>query len=376
MDHAIPQNDPAAGYRACRDEIDAAIRGVLDRGRYVLGDEVDAFEREFASYLGVRNAIGVASGTDALFMALCACGVGPGDEVITVSHTSVATVAAIERCGAKPVLVDVNESTYTLDPDALRSALSFRTKAILPVHIYGFPADMAAILSFALDHGLRVIEDCAQAHGAEYRMNANEGWKKVGSLGDAAAFSFYPTKNLAAFGDGGCVVTNDAGIAEKLRLLREYGWNERFVSTIKGWNSRLDEIQAAILRVKLRVLDEWNAERLKIAAIYDAVLDDGGIVRPVKREDRTHVFHQYVIRTRKREQVKRGLAENGIGTAIHYPLPVHLQPAYQSLRCGGGLDVTHRICSEILSLPMYPQLGVQAAEKTARQVLNLLANEM
>ena len=372
MTQSIPQTDPRAGYLTCREEIDVVIQCVLQRGRYILGEEVESFEKEFAQYLGVREAVGVSSGTDALYMALCACGIGPGDEVITVSLTAVATVAAIERCGAKPVFVDVDAATYTLAPDALYEALSLRTKAIVPVHLYGLPADMAAILAFARERGLRVIEDCAQAHGAVCRVDANSGWKKVGTFGDAAAFSFYPTKNLAAFGDGGCVVSNNSEIAEKLRLIREYGWGERFVSTVKGWNCRLDEMQAAILRVKLRVLDAWNEERRKLARIYDSLLDCPCIIRPLQMEDRVSVYHQYVIQTKHRDRLRNDLAAIGIGTAIHYPLPVHLQPAYQALGCGRSLNVTQRICSDILSLPMYPQLGAQAAEETAIQLLKLL----
>lgn len=368
MTETIPQTDPKAGYLACREEIDEAIRRVLEGGRYIMGGEVEAFELEWASYLGARHAIGVGSGTDALFLALWAMGVGPGDEVITVSHTAVATTAAIERCGAKPVFVDIEPTTYTLAADALEAALTAKTKAILPVHLYGIPCDMEAILSFAHQQGLRVIEDCAQAHGAGYRQDSHSAWQKVGALGDAAAFSFYPTKNLGGFGDGGCVVTNNSEIAEKVRLLRQYGWQDRYVSSIAGWNSRLDELQAGILRVKLRVLDEWNAERRKIAEVYDTVLAHQSLILPEKPADRTHVFHQYVIRTPERDRVRRALMQAGIGTAIHYPRPVHLQPAYRALGNGACLPVTETICAEILSLPMYPQLGAQAAADVAQHL--------
>lgn len=374
MSPPIPQNDPHAGYLACKTEIDAAIQRVLDRGHYILGEEVSAFEKEFASYLGASEAIGVASGTDALTLALLACGIGVGDEVITVSHTAVATIAAIERSGAIPVFVDVDESTYTLLPCVLSGALTPRTKAILPVHLYGFPADMPAIMAFAREHHLYVIEDCAQAHGAECCINADAEWKKVGTIGDVAAFSFYPTKNLGGFGDGGCVVTNNPEIAEKVRLLRQYGWRERFISSVSGWNSRLDEIQAAVLRVKLRKLDEWNEERRKIAAIYDTLLEHSKIIRPVRRTHATHVFHQYVIRLEERDSIMQTLSKEGICTAVHYPQPVHFQPAYHAYRCGSWLETTERICSEILSLPMYPQLSARSAEITATRLLECFKN--
>lgn len=372
MQNLIRQTDPKAGYLAHRVEIDAAIRRVLDSGCYILGGEVKAFEAEWAHYLGAKYAIGVASGTDALFLALRGSGIGPGDEVITVSLTAVATIAAIEQCGATPVFVEVDPVAYTLAPTALGGALTRRSKAILPVHLYGQPTDMQAILSFAREHGLLVIEDCAQAHGAAYRSETDSVWKKVGTLGDAAAFSFYPTKNLGAFGDGGCVVTDNAKIAEKVRMLREYGWRERHVSQIAGWNSRLDELQAAILRVKLRVLDRWNEERRKTAEIYDGILDHPSIIRPARLANRDHVFHQYVVQTSEREGVRSALAEAGIETSVHYPVPVHQQPAY--LRHGNriSLPVTEAICSELLSLPMYPQLGPQATDTVARYLLAIV----
>ena len=365
MSSAIPQCDPHAEYLACQAEIDAAIHGVLERGRYILGDEVRAFEAEFAAYLGARHAVGVASGTDALHLALRACGVGAGAEVITVSHTAVATVAAIEHAGATPVLVDVDAQTITLAPAALAQALTPRTRAIVPVHLYGQPADMVAILAFARAHGLLVIEDCAQAHGAMCRLMPDAPWQKVGTLGDAAAFSFYPTKNLGALGDGGCVVTNSATVAEQVRLLREYGWRERYVSSERGWNSRLDEIQAAILRVKLRQLDHWNDARRAVAALYDRALTGANLVTPAQLPERRHVFHQYVVRLSERDRVRAALAAAGIGTGVHYPVPVHLQPAYRAFGAGAHLSATEKICSEILSLPMYPQLSAVDAQRVA-----------
>jgi len=368
MASAIPQTDPHAEYLACQQELETAIHRVLERGRYILDEEVQAFEAEFAAYLGAQQAIGVASGTDALHLALRACGVGNGDEVITVAHTAVATVAAIEHAGATPVLVDVDPQTFTLAPEALAGALTPRTRAIVPVHLYGQPADMTAILAFARAHKLLVIEDCAQAHGAAYRVGAAAAWQKVGTLGAAAAFSFYPTKNLGAFGDGGCVVTNDAVVAEQVRLLREYGWRERYVSSARGWNSRLDEIQAAVLRVKLRQLDRWNDARRALAALYDRTLAGKAIVTPVQLPDRHHVFHQYVVRLKERDRVRAMLTSAGIGTGIHYPLPVHRQPAYRALGEHAQLFVTDSISAEILSLPMYPHLGVAAAERVAAEL--------
>lgn len=363
MSFIIPQTDPLADYLACREELEAAIHGVLERGRYILGEEVRLFEEEFAAYLGVRSAIGVASGTDALYLALRACGVGDGAEVITVAHTAVATIAAIEQSGARPVLVDVDPQSFTLAAAALGTALTPRTKAIVPVHLYGQPADMAAILAFARAHNLLVIEDCAQAHGAACCLTVGGAWQKVGTLGDAAAFSFYPTKNLGALGDGGCVVTRHPGVAEHVRLLREYGWRERYVSSERGWNSRLDEIQAAVLRVKLRRLDRWNDARRALAALYDRALSGADLVTPGQASGRHHVFHQYVIRLKQRELVRAALTAAGIGTGIHYPVPVHRQPAYLQLGEHAKLPETDRLSGEILSLPMYPHLKTAAVEQ-------------
>lgn len=346
----IPVADPHAQYAAHRAEIDAAIATVLERGRYVLGDETRAFEAEFAAYVGVAHGVGVASGTDALALALRACGVGHGDEVITVAHTAVATVAGIEQARAAPVLVDILADRYTLDPQALARAITPRTRAVIPVHLYGAPADMEPILSLARQHGLRVIEDCAQAHGAIYRG------RRVGAFGDAAAFSFYPTKNLGALGDGGLVATSDAGVAERVRLLREYGWGERYVSTIRGGNSRLDELQAAILRVKLRHLDADNGRRRALAAIYADRLP-GNLIRPVRTTDSEHVHHLYVIRHPERDHLAAHLHARDIGTGIHYPVPVHLQPAYRGQPgITAALPESERAAREVLSLPMYPEL--------------------
>jgi len=347
----VPFVDLKAAYQRLRPEIDAAIADALESGWYILGGQVQTFEEEFAAWLGVRHAVGVASGTDAVLLALRACGVGPGDEVITVSHTAVATVAAIELSGAVPRLVDIDPHTYTLDPASLPAAISDRTKAIVPVHLYGCVADMDSILEIARAHGLAVIEDCAQAHGARYRG------QMVGTMGDAAAFSFYPTKNLGAVGDGGAVVTDRPEIADRLRLLRQYGWRERYVSEITGYNSRLDELQAAVLRVRLRHLDAENESRRRLAAVYHGALAGFPIERPTQRVDDRHVYHLYVVRSAQRDALRSHLAANGIGTAVHYPVPVHLQPAYQRLGYGpGSLPVTESAAQTVLSLPMFPDL--------------------
>lgn len=353
VNSGIRCGNPRAQYESHREAIDAAIRRVLESGRYILGDEVIAFEREFAEYVGVRDAIGVGSGTEALHLALAACGVGAGDEVITVAHTAVATVAAIELCGATPVFVDIEPDYFTLDPDQLEDAITSRTKAVIPVHLYGQPADLAAIVSIAQQHGIKLIEDCAQAHGTMYRD------RRVGSWGDVACFSFYPTKNLGAIGDAGAVVTNDPLLAEKVRSLREYGWaSQRSVSEVRGWNSRLDELQAAILRVKLPFLDEENERRREIAALYDELLCDSDLILPRRRADATHVFHLYVVRSAERDELLARLRCEGIGASIHYPVPVHLQPAYAGrFARAGSLPNTERIAREILSLPIYPELG-------------------
>ena len=327
----------------------------------MLGEEVSLFEREFAAYVGVEHGVAVGSGTEALHLALAAAGVGPGDEVVTVAHTAVATVAAIELVGATPVLVDIEREFYTLDPSLLEQAVTPRTKAVIPVHLYGQPADLTPILRIARRHGLRVIEDCAQAHGAAY-----DG-RRVGSCGDMGCFSFYPTKNLGAIGDGGLVVTGDAQLAGRVRSLREYGWSERYVSSISGWNSRLDEIQAAILRVKLRYLDEDNQRRMRLAAAYDEGLAGAGVATPRRRENVDHVYHLYVVRAAERDRLQAQLKAVGIGTLVHYPLPIHLQPAYAGrLQGREHLPETECAAREVLSLPMYPELTLDDVRQVAR----------
>lgn len=348
---------PRASYLAQRDEIDGAIRRVLDSECHILGNEVSAFEVEFARYLGAAHTVGVASGTDAIELALRACEIGPGAQVISVSHTAVATVAAIERCGAEPILVDIDPATFTIDVEkleqTLRAALAGRVRAIVPVHLYGRPAAMPEILSLAEEHGVRVIEDCAQAHGAALAE------RKVGTFGDLGAFSFYPTKNLGAVGDGGAVVTENPELAARLRELREYGWRRRYISERAGVNSRLDELQAAVLRIKLLLLDEGNARRLEGARFYDAALADLPLLRPLEQPGERHVHHLYVIRSTVRNELLRHLREEGIPAQVHYPQPVHLQPAYRDrllIGCG-GLAETERACEQVLTLPLHPHLN-------------------
>jgi dTDP-4-amino-4,6-dideoxygalactose transaminase len=364
--------DPQQNYRAHEPEIVTALQRVLESGRYIMAAEVAAFEEEFARYLGVAHVVGVASGTDALYLALRACDIGSGDAVLTVANTAVATVAAIELTGAQAVLVDVDPATHTIDPAKLEDAVRAHTrspeagklKAIVPVHLYGHPADLEAILEVAKGRDLSVIEDCAQAHGASWLG------KKTGGWGRLSAFSFYPTKNLGALGDGGAVATNDGDLAEKLRLLREYGWKERYISHIPGTNSRLDELQAAILRVKLAYLDEENRQRQHLAALYDRRLTNAGLVLPRVKQQAEHVYHQYVIRGKDRDSLRAYLSQNGVYTLIHYPVPIHLQPAYRGrIRIAPqGLPQTESLCKQILSLPMHPQLTEQQVTRVAQLI--------
>lgn len=363
----IPQTSPLAGYHARRAEIDDAVARVLASGRYLLGPETEAFEREFAAWVGVRECVSAGSGTEALHLALRAVGVGTGDEVITVSHTAVATVSAIELCGARPVLVDIGADDFNLDPTGLAAALSPRTRAVVPVHLYGQAADLAPVGEFCREHALRLVEDCSQAHGATYRG------QRVGTFGDAAAFSFYPTKNLGALGDGGAAVTNDPATAETLRSLRQYGWRrERYVSEEPGWNGRMDELQAAVLRVKLRGLDADNGRRAALAAVYSASLANVPELRlPEELPGRGHIWHQFVVRHPERDGLAEQLRAAGIATLVHYPVPIHLQPAYRSrqLTAGGDpLSVTQRTAREVLSLPMFPELDPEDAGRTAAEV--------
>lgn len=354
-------------YEEHRAEIDSAIQGVLNRCQYILGEEVDAFETEFSNFIGTDYGIGVASGTDALILALKACGIKRGDEVITVSFTSVATAVVIQACGAKPVFIDVDDSC-TMDLNKLESFLkrkaSKKIKAILPVHLFGYAINMVDVTSIARQYGLSVIEDCCQAHGAIFDK------RRVGSWGDIAAFSFYPTKNLGAFGDAGMVITNNANFAEKVRALRQYGWKKKEISQSPGMNSRMDEIQAAILRVKLKYLDQDNRRRIKLAETYDKELKDSPITKPGLFTDLRHVYHQYTIRTTSRDAIRDRLAANGISTQIHYPLPIHLQPAYRGkFESYGGLEKSEKIAREILSLPIYPQMPTKNVKFVSKEII-------
>jgi dTDP-4-amino-4,6-dideoxygalactose transaminase len=370
---AVPQSDPGAAYRAQQSEIDAAIARVLARGWYILGEEVAGFERDFARYIGAKHAIGVANGTDALVLALKALDLGHEDYVVTVAHTAVATVAAIELAGMRPLLVDIEPQSYTMDAAALARVLKAppgRIGAIIPVHLYGQGADLAAILPLARAHGIPVIEDCAQSHGAHF------GQRRLGSFGDLGCFSLYPTKNLGALGDGGIVVTADDGLAERLRALREYGWRARYVSDIPGMNSRLDEVQAAVLRVKLPALDAGNARRAMIADAYDRGLTGSGLGLPRRRPDASHVFHQYVVRSPARDRLRDALRARGIGTNIHYPVPVHLQPAYlgRITLDPAGLPESEAAAREVLSLPLYPQLDDAAVARVVAAMRDATAS--
>lgn len=358
----IPVANPLAQYLTHEPAIKEAIERVLAGGWYIMGPEVAAFEREFAAYCGAAHCVGLASGTDALLLALKSSGVGSGDEVITVSQTAVATVAAIELAGAIPVFCDIEPVRRCMDPDCIEPLINSRTKAIVPVHLYGHPAAMHEICAIARKNGLKVIEDCAQAHGAMI------GDQRVGTFGDAAAFSFYPTKNLGAIGDGGAVVTQSEEIAEQLVLLRQYGWKERYISHISGMNSRLDELQAAILRVKLPALDADNRKRRDIAAAYDAALDSSCFLGPQIQPGTTHVMHLYVVEClQERQKLMESAKKSGVTTAIHYPQPVHWQPAYKRyLRSGQQLPVTDSLVSGILSIPIYPELEGDQIEVICR----------
>jgi dTDP-4-amino-4,6-dideoxygalactose transaminase len=354
----VPQANPGAGYRALQGEIDAAVARTLQSGWYILGQEVRAFEAEFAAWLGATVAVGCGNGTDALALALRALGVGPGMSVVTVSHTAVATVAAIEMVGATPVLIDIEPDHYTMDPGELAEVLAHPPagvppiRAVIPVHLYGQPAALEPIIAACRRHGVAVIEDCAQAHGATI------AGRKVGTLGDVATFSFYPTKNLGALGDGGMLATQDARRGADIAALRQYGWRTHYISDAIGVNSRLDELQAAILRVKLQHLDAQNARRQAIAAAYDAALRGTSLTPPARRRDVGHVFHLYVLRVQERAALQARLREAGIGTGIHYPSPVHLQPAYRGRVALGpsGCRATEVAAEHVLSLPMYPEL--------------------
>lgn len=363
----IPPIDLKAEYRTLKRQIDEAVQEVLASGWFILGSQVQAFEEEFAAYCEVQYGIGVGNGTDAIELALRAGGVGPEHEVITVPNTAVFTTLAITATGATPVLVDIDPVTYTMDPSKLEAAIASRTKAIVPVHLYGQPADMDPILEIARRYNLLVIEDACQAHGARYKG------RRVGSLGDAGCFSFYPTKNLGGYGDGGAVVTNNPEIAEQVRLLRNGGQKDRYHHVLVGRNSRLDELQAAILRVKLPYLDSWNEARRKHAHLYTDLLQSSAVTTPAEATYASHVYHLYVVRSQRRDELMARLREHEVGVQIHYPIPVHLQQAYRSLEMQeGDFPVAEKSAREIMSLPIY--FGLQPS--AVHVVVNTLVSSL
>jgi dTDP-4-amino-4,6-dideoxygalactose transaminase len=357
----IPVFDLARQVAAIRAEVDQAIGEVLDSGWFVLGRRVESFEQQFSEYLGVPATVGVGNGTEAITIALLALGIGPGDEVITVANAGVPPVAALEATGARAVLVDIDPATHTIDVAQAERAITARTRAILAVHLYGGAADVDGLANLARRRDLKLVEDCAQAHGATWRG------RRLGTFGDVAAFSFYPTKNLGAYGDGGAVAAREPALAERARLLRNYGWRRQYTSELKGSNSRLDELQAAVLSVKLSHLDDWNVARRTLAARYEAGLRE--IQTPVTRPGAEHVYHLYVIRSPHRDALRAYLAEQGIGTGIHYALPAHLQPAYADLGLGpGSLPETERAAGEVLSLPIYPEMSTAEVDRVVEAV--------
>jgi dTDP-4-amino-4,6-dideoxygalactose transaminase len=369
MQIKVPFLDLKAHHLPMMKEINLAIQEVIETSAFAGGPFVTAFEQDFAAYCDVPHALGVGSGTEALWLSLLACGVGPADEVITVPNTFMATAEAITYCGARPVFVDVDERTYTMNPAALQSALTARTKAIIPVHLFGQPADMDPIVEFAREHGLYVIEDACQAHGAEYNG------RRVGTLGDAACFSFYPGKNLGAFGEAGAVVTRNAELQDKIRILRDHGQVRKYYHSVVGWNCRMDGIQAAVLRIKLRHLERYTELRRTHAAHYDRALSGiGELTVPVHAAWARHVYHVYAIRVNHRDEVMQLLAEKGVGSAVHYPVPVHLQEAYRSLGYQRGtFPIAERCATEFLSLPMFPELTSAQVEIVIETVKEAVA---
>lgn len=360
----IPYADLRSQYRAIKSEIDEAVLRVLDSAQFILGEEVAAFEREFAAYCGTADAIGVNSGTSALHLALIAAGVGRGDEVITVPFTFVATAAAIEYAGATPVFVDIDRETLTMAPGEIERVITPRTRAIMPVHLYGHAADMDPILDIARRRGLIVIEDAAQAHGASYKG------RSCGSMGLMAAFSFYPGKNLGAYGEGGAVVTSDPALAKKIRVMRSWGEERRYEHSVRGFNYRMDGIQGAILRVKLRHLEAWTEARRARAADYARAFAGTGIATPIERPGCRHVYHVYAVRLSQRDSTRAALQAAGIQTGVHYPIPIHLQPAHADLGYGpGDFLVSEEAASQVLSLPMFPELTSEQVEQVATAVL-------
>lgn len=369
MQMQVPFLDLKSHHAPILGEINHAIQQVIECGAFAGGPFVAQFEKDFATYNECAHAIGVGSGTEALWLALLAAGVGSGDDVITVPSTFMATVEAITYCGARPVFVDVDELTYTMDPAALKNALTARTKAVIPVHLFGQPADMDPILEFARRHGLFVIEDACQAHGAEYKG------RRAGTLGDAGCFSFYPGKNLGAFGEAGAVVTNNSEIDEKIRILRDHGQVSKYYHTMVGWNCRMDGIQAAVLRTKLHYLERGNQLRRSHAAHYDQALAGiEEVITPATADFARHVYHVYAIRVQERDEIIRFLGDKGIGCGVHYPVPVHLQEAYRGLGYGPeDFPITERCAAEFISLPMFPELTPEQVETVTQGVKEAVA---
>ena len=359
----VPYLDLKAQYRSIKPEIDAAIAGVLDTCQFVLGSEVAGFEQDFAAYCGTSECIALNSGTSALHLALLAAGIGPGDEVITVPFTFVASVAAVLYAAARPVLVDIDPRSFTMDPAAIESAITTRTKAIVPVHLYGQSADMDPIMEIARRHRLIVIEDAAQAHGAKYKG------RPVGSIGDMACFSFYPGKNLGAYGEGGAVTTNSAELARTVRMLRDWGQDRKYHHLLRGYNYRMEGFQGAVLRVKLRHLEKWTEARRAIVARYNELLAGSGIETPKEMPWGRHVFHVFTLRTDDRDALQLSLQAAGIQTGIHYPVPVHLQPAYSDMGYGrGAFPQSEEAAQQVLSLPLYPELPVRSVDEVVAAV--------
>lgn len=364
MADAIPLVDLQAQYAAIHADVDAAIQRVVTSAQFIMGPDVAAFEREFAVYCGTAHAVGVASGTAALELVLRGLEIGPGDEVVTVAHTFIATAEAITVTGATPVFVDIDPATYTLDPDALAAAITPRTRAVIPVHLYGQPADMTRIGAVARAAGIAVIEDAAQAHGATWAGTP------VGSFGDAACFSFYPGKNLGAYGDAGAVTTPRADLADKVRKLRNHGRQSKYLHEMVGYGHRLDTLQAAVLRAKLPYLHEWTEARRRLAQRYTEQLAGTGLTLPVVADDANPVWHLYVVRTRAREKMLAELNAAGIGAGVHYPVPLHLQPAYRHLGIGpGALPVTEQVAATCLSLPLYPEMSPAQQDRVIEAVV-------
>lgn len=367
----VPFNDLQAGYVELRDALDAAYRRVMESGCYVLGPEVESFEAEFAAYCGVKHCVGVGNGLEAIALILRAYGIGPGDSVIVPANTYIATWLAVTHAGAEPIPVEPDEASYNIDPRRIDAAVKSNTRAIIAVHLYGQPADMDALMQVAQKHKLLLIEDAAQAHGASYKK------RRVGSLGHAAAFSFYPTKNLGAVGDAGAVTTNDSALADRILILRNYGSRERYVNELAGFNSRLDELQAALLRVKLSRLDDWNARRKEIVACYFRrlqIVQNLGL--PWVDSNYEPVWHLLVVRSKGRDRLQRYLYAEGIGTLIHYPIPPHLSKAYANLAVARErFPITEMLSTELLSLPLWPQMGVANVEKVAQAVFDFFSSK-